>query len=425
MAWRFMIRISQRVWSKAANPKNFPETDGYDIDNPVEDTFISARINIYKEVLERDFGILSYNIWVRFISCYNNYFRGIFQCLINWKKTMNRMERLSTFAGATTNENGDEDTLNSRPFDYTINYTCNSVLFSLREFIQRIGVPIEKDTAASLLDSLQKERRSPDASQLGSVVSVSQLATKARHGVACLNELQSISVAKKVLSETSNKAYAVLLPNPEHLGAKLFSMIEAITDSKDGSALLNALHLGVDLDMKKYGSTSIGKLTETFEMTGYTSKCKHPLVFVIGDIDTLSCTKEAETLSEFLGIADEMIPQLTAYLKGEPMDVKGKTKKSDDQIKTEEKHVYFSKEVEDALEMGTQEALIDTQTSIESEVDIGMPEEHEEDNGDDYDDEISHSSSSKRKSSSSKSKSKSRPGLRRSSHPKRPRTRRG
>jgi hypothetical protein len=429
-AWCFMVRVSQRVWEKAANPDDYADTDGFDTDHPVEDTLFSARINIYKEVLERDFGIFSYGIWIPFVSCYGKYFRGTFQCILNWKKTQNRMDRLESLAGAGGmssggggEDGGERDTLASRPFDYTIDYTCNSILFSMRDFIKRIGVPIRKDTASKLLDTLQRSRRRPDATQTGSVASMSQIPTKARHSVACLNELQGISVAKKILEEPSNQAYAVLLPNPEHLGAKLFGMIEELTNQADGSVLLEALHLGVPLNTKKYGNTPIGKLVGTFEMTGYESKCEHPLIFIVGDDDSSTYTHEADTLAKFLGISGEMLPQLSAYLKGEPIpEEKGKEHAEEEDVKDEEADYEEIRQTDqEILEMGTQNALMETLGSqdIFPEVDEG---DLEADEGHEMPLEKPPAPSGKRKSSGS-SRAKSKPGSRRTSS-KRPRSRR-
>lgn len=423
-AWCFMIRGSQRVWKKADNPADFLDTDGYDTENPVEDSFFSAKINVYKEVIDRDFGILSDPLWTRFISCYHNYFAGIFQCTVNWKKTESRMDRLMNCAtggaGGGEHEEGGDSGASSRPFDFTLDYACNSVLFSMRDMIQQFGVPIDKKTGMDLLDKLVEIRRKPDATDMrGSVSDVSELSTKAKHSIVCLNELKSVESAKSYLRESFNRAYAILLPEPSNLGLDMFNVIKGITDESDGTALLRALHFGESVDKTKHGD-ELSSVWNSLKMTGYSSKALHPLIFAVGDIEKSAYEQEATTLSRFLGISSEMVPHLHDWLQGEPLEPsKGKeTSEVPEPVKSEKRVTFDEQEI---LEMGTQNALMEMQGSYEDNADIDLPDDEVSDLGDD--EEGSSARSSKRKSSSASSpiKSKSRPGLRKSVS-KRPRT---
>jgi hypothetical protein len=427
MAWCFMIRISQRVVGKASDPEAYAATDGYDTDHPIEDSRFSVKINLYKEVIHRDFGILSHPLWFRFISCYHNYFRGIFQCLINWKKTENRMDRLLNFAGAAAEV--DEGGETARPFDFTIDYTCKSILFSMRDMIQRFGVPIDKKTAKELLDKLTEVRRKPSSTEMrGSVSDVSELATKAKHSVVCLNEIRSMEAAKSYLSEGFNRAYAILLPEPSNLGVDMFNVLASITDKAAGTALLRALHFGESISKSKFGD-EVAQVGSSLKMTGYSSKALHPLIFAVGDIDASAYDQEASTLSKFLGISSEMAPHLAGWLRGEEAvagDSREHEEDEEEPVKTEKHVVFTDEQQQEILEMGTQNALMD---AIQYDVsDIDMPED---DYGDGYDDShADESSSSSRSSGSSRSskrkptsstRSKTKPSTRKSAS-KRPRT---
>jgi len=437
-AWCFMIRASQRVWTKAPNPEEYADTDGYDTDHPTEDTIFSAKINVYKEVIERDFGIVSDALWTRFISCYHKYFRGVFQCLINWKKTENRMDRLIGFAGTAGehDDNGDGGGA-SRPFDFTVDYSCNSVLFSMREMIQRFGIPVDKKTANQLLDNLVEVRRRPDATKMrGSVSDVTELATKSKHSIVCLNELKSMDTAKAYLAERFNRAYVVLLPESSNLGVEMFKVIESITEEREGTALLRALHFGDPLNKSNYGD-ELSSVFNSLKMTGYATKALHPLIFAVGDIQEHAYCQEATTIAKFLGISSDMEPELVEWLQGEssggsgekPSVSRGEHEEimESEIIPKEERHVSFDQDKQhqqcqdqEILEMGTQNALVETLGSYEEsqEEDTELPEERDQpaESGDKKGGSLP--KSSKRKTST---KPKYRPGFRKGVS-KRPRT---
>ncbi len=422
-AWCFMLRISQRIFTKSDDPDAFPETGGYDIDNPTETSYVSAKINLYKETIERDFGILSDTEWIQFITCYSPFFRGIFQCIVHIAKTGERMDRLRAFSSADQGINGD-----SRPFDYSIDYACNAILFSLQDFIKRIGIPIEKETACQILDSVQELRDiTPDEEDMmGHVSSVNELVTKKKHAVACLNQLKSMETAKKWLRQPSVQTYAVLMPDPSTLGAELFEMIESIQDQGQGTTLLRALEFNEDIDKEVHGP--LEEMRRSLHLSGYARKAMSPLIFALGTIDEEYYAKEAETISKFLGIAEDKISQVKEWLGDGVVAVDEQNENILAETPPPVEKEVDPRDDDELYGLMSQNALLQQQELLDEDerhVEFKIPEQMDES-------EVSpHQSSkgkrasvaSKRKHSSSSSKPKARTSTRKPSS-KKPRARR-
>jgi hypothetical protein len=61
---------------------DFEATGGLDTNNPVLDQFFTAKIHMYENTVEQVFGIYDKMAWTRFISVYNGFFAGVFQCKV-------------------------------------------------------------------------------------------------------------------------------------------------------------------------------------------------------------------------------------------------------------------------------------------------------------------------------------------------------
>ncbi len=311
------------------------------------------------------------------------------------------MDRLRSFSSASTNEmqaseGSSADAALSRPFDYSIDYTCNSILFPMPDFVRQIGLPIDVATAAEILDKVELFHALLDEEAASLLVSsVTNLGTYKSHAVACLNELKSMMTAKAYLGHGNLQVYAVLLLERGHMTPPIFTNLSTINDVKAGTAVLRALQFGEAFDTATFGP-ELTTVVSTLQMLGYKDKALLPLIFAVGKINTEYYADEAVSVSSFLGIAEDKLPYVKAHLAGKeyhppvpsvkekepeeggdggakksktPMDVPGTPVDGDDALHVFEKAVSAEKKVDFHLEeqTGSQTALLYDQTSLERE----------------------------------------------------------
>jgi hypothetical protein len=332
-AWVFTFQVWERLFTKATEQtaakrglplEAFDATQGFDLIEPVYDYFFTTRIGIYKETIENVFGIKDKNTWKRFIEIYGKYFRGIFQCRINYKNTKRRKQTLEYYktcqssngGGSTLNKkrtsyDGDNTSssssvaappttvlpdLENRMPDFTIAYNCDNIIFDLVEWVERIGIPVGKEIAVKLCDNLKL--------QYGRIANIDDYRKETiykNHGVICLNEIKETTVINSIMESSWCRTYVVFLP--KDLFKSKFDMIENIKDNVIGdkiveSYLLNKIVLN-DSDESNPLYNCASKLIETF--LEQKEESLFPLLYAVCEKDPSYYKEEAKTLCKFMG----------------------------------------------------------------------------------------------------------------------------
>jgi len=309
-SWQFTFSAWQRMYGPPSESKmakegktlaDYEATDGINLETPIRDELVSARVCIYNDTIERDFGILNKDSWTHFIQLYGNFFSGILKCRVDGKRTLQRMERLNTIlaehasVGMGGGGGGEEETgLAERNYDLSIHYRCGGILFDMREWVRKIGVPVSQEMALKLLPSMTAERNLPRVND------IKEIPTFNNQAVACLNEIRSATTCAAYIESGNMKVYVVFMPG--RLNPTRMKIIEDIDDPVAGDQLMNL----VVLRSQKYTGGIHDPSIESIQrfLLEERDDSLFPLLFGVCDITPEFYNNEASTVSKFLGIHD-------------------------------------------------------------------------------------------------------------------------
>jgi len=348
-AWTFTFSVLQRIYGPPSPSKlikegktleDYEETGGFNLETPTHEELVSAKVSLYNDVIEREFGIINKDTWTHFAKIYGSFFSGILQCSVDAKRTLQRMERLNTivaehsFAGGRDASGG---SIADRTYDTAIQYRCGRILFDMREWVQKIGIPISNEMVLELLPLMEAERNIPSTND------IKEIPTYNTHAVACLNEIRSVATCAEYVRSNGIQVYAIVMPG--RLNPTRMKMIEEITDTCVGDQVMNIVTLKKQSYTEGLHDPSIESLQKfLFEEM---DDSQFPLLFAVCDINSDFYNNEITTLSKFLGINDTIALKDWLYFdypteEGEEMDEEERSPEDEEEEKEEEEEMMAS-----------------------------------------------------------------------------------